>query len=74
MPSSLKKLGAHFFLYLLIFVLLFSFAILLVFGIETKRIKDNISDSFQEFSNDVNEVSKDVVNENDNAFIKNGWF
>ena len=71
MPSSLKKLGSHFFLYLLAFVLLFSFAILLVFGIETKRIKDNISDSFQEFSNDVNEVSKDVVNENDNAFIKN---
>ncbi len=71
MPSSLKKLGSHFFLYILAFVLLFSFAILLVLGIQTKRIKDNISDSFQEFSNDVNEVSKDVVNENDNAFIKN---
>ena len=71
MPSSLKKLGSHFFLYLLAFVLLFSFAILLVLGIETKRIKDNISDSFQEFSNYVNEESKDIVNENDNAFIKN---
>ena len=71
MPSSLKKLGSHFFLYILAFVLLFSFAILLVLGVQTKRIKDNISDSFQEFSNYVNEESKDIVNENDNAFIKN---
>ena len=71
MPSALKKLGSRFFIYLLAFVLLFSFVVFLVLGWQTQQLRDNISDSFIEFSDDVNEVSKKIMDENEDGFIKN---
>ncbi len=71
MPSALKKLGRSFFIYLLAFVLMFSFVVLLVLGLQTRRLRENISDSFNEFSDDVNEVSKKIMSENEDSFIEN---
>ena len=64
MPTELKKIGSKFFIYLVAFVLMFSFVVLFVLGLQTRQLRDNISDSFTEFSNDVNDVSKKMINEN----------
>lgn len=71
MPSSLKKLGSHIFIYLVVFVLLFLFIVLLVLGIETGRLRKNISNSFEEFSDEVDNVSVEMVNETTDSFIEN---
>lgn len=71
MPTELKKIGSKFFIYLVAFVLMFSFVVLFVLGLQTRQLRDNISDSFTEFSNDVNDVSKKMINENEDVFIEN---
>ncbi len=71
MPSGLKKLGSRFFIYLVAFVLMFSFVMLFVLGFQTRQLRESISDSFNEFSDDINEVSKKIMNENEDSFIKN---
>ena len=71
MPSALKKLGSRFFIYLVTFVLIFSFIVLFVLGLQTKELRDNISDSFKEFSNEVNEVSEKTMSESADTFIEN---
>lgn len=50
---------------------MFSFIVLLVLGFQTRQLRDSISDSFTEFSNDVNEVSKKIINESEDSFIEN---
>ena len=71
MPSGLKKLGSRFFIYLVAFVLMFSFVMLFVLGFQTRQLRESISDSFNEFSDDINEVSKKIMNENEDSFIEN---
>ena len=71
MPSGLKKLGSRFFIYLVAFVLMFSFVMLFVLGFQTRQLRESISDSFNEFSDDRNEVSKKIMNENEDSFIEN---
>lgn len=70
MPSELKKLGSRFFKYLAIFVLVFSSAILIVLGVQTRELRKNISDSFTEFADDVNDVSKQIMNDNADKYIE----
>ena len=71
MPSELKKLGTRFFRYLVIFVLAFSFIMLIVLGLQTRALRKNISDSFTEFSDDINEVSRKIMSDDADKFIKN---
>ena len=71
MPSGLKKLGSRFFIYLVAFVLMFSFVMLFVLGFQTRQLRESISDSFNEFSDDINEVSKKIMDENEDSFIEN---
>ena len=47
------------------------FIILLVLGIQTTKLKNNISDSFTEFGSDVNEISKKIMSDNNDTFIEN---
>ena len=71
MPSALRKLGSRFFIYLVAFVLLFSFVVLCALGLQTKIIRDNIGASFTEFSDEVNEVSERLMNDSADSFIEN---
>lgn len=71
MPSELKKLGTRFFRYLVAFVLAFSFIMLVVLGLQTRALRKNISDSFTEFSDDINEVSRKIMSDDANKFIEN---
>ena len=71
MPSSLKKLGSKIFIYLIAFVLLFSLFFLFILGLQTKKLTANISDSFNDFSAEVNEVSEAMMSENVDSFIEN---
>ena len=70
MPSALKKLGSRFFIYLVTFVLIFSFIVLFVLGLQTRELGDNISDSFKEFGNEVNEVSEKTMSDSADSFIE----
>lgn len=70
MPSALKKLGSRFFIYLVTFVLIFSFIVLFVLGLQTRELRDNISDSFKEFGNEVNEVSERTMSDSADSFIE----
>ena len=70
MPSALKKLGSRFFIYLVTFVLIFSFIVLFVLGLQTRKLRDNISDSFKEFGNEVNEVSERTMSDSADSFIE----
>ena len=71
MPSSLKKLGSKIFIYLIAFVLLFSLFFLFMLGLHTRKLTTNISDSFKDFSAEVNEVSEAMMSENVDSFIEN---
>lgn len=71
MPSGLKKLGSRFFIYLVAFVLLFSFVVLSVLGVQTRKLRNNISDSFTEFSDEVNEFSENTMRESVDSFVEN---
>ena len=71
MPSELKKLGSKVFRYLVIFVLVFFITMLIVLGLQTRELRKNISDSFTEFSDDVNEVSRKIMSEDADKFIEN---
>ena len=71
MSSSLKKLGSKIFIYLVAFVLLFSFIFLFVLGIGTSKLRENISNSFEEFGKEVDNVSVEMMNENTDSFIEN---
>lgn len=44
---------------------------LFVLGFQTRQLRESISDSFNEFSDDINEVSKKIMNENEDSFIEN---
>ena len=71
MPSELRKLGSRIFKYLVVFILTFSLVMLFVLGLQTRELRDKISDSFTEFSNDVNTVSEDTMRSNEDTFIEN---
>ena len=53
------------------FVLLFSVFFMFVLGIQTNKLTENISDSFNEFSNEINDVSEEMMSENVDLFIEN---
>ena len=53
------------------FVLLFSLFFLFALGIQTRKLTRNISDSFNDFSNEVNTVSEAIMSENVDSFIEN---
>lgn len=50
--------------------MLFSVFFISALGFQTTRLTQSISDSFNEFSTEVNEVSEDVMNENVDSFIE----
>ena len=70
MSSALKKIGSKFFVYVILFVLIFSLIILFTLGVQTKKLSTAINNSFYDFSNDVNEVSEQIVNDNIDSFIE----
>lgn len=70
MSSALKKIGSKFFVYVILFVLIFSLIILFTLGVQTKKLSTAINNSFYDFSNDVNEVSEQIVNDNIDSYIE----
>lgn len=70
MSSALKKIGSKFFVYIILFVLIFSLIILFTLGVQTKKLSTAINNSFYDFSNDVNEVSEQIVNDNIDSYIE----
>lgn len=71
MPSSLKNLASKIFIYLVAFVLLISFIVLLVLGLQTRKLRENISGSFKEFGAEVNDLSEEMMIDNVDVFIEN---
>lgn len=71
MSSSLKKLGSRIFIYLFAFILLFVLIVLFVLAFQTRMLRNNISNSFKEFSDEVNVVSEEAMSDNMDLFIEN---